>query len=81
MKLPREELRMKKVRIIKRTYPDKQIYYVIQQKHWLLWWLWVDASLNALDYAGCSDQFVSLDLAKTNLCYFDGSKTVDEVIG
>ena len=36
--------------------------------------------LNSFDGADCRDYFYSLEEAKRNLCYFDGSKAKDEVI-
>lgn len=69
-----------RARIIKRIGPDKSIQYVIQQKHFLLRWLWVDAWLNSLAGAYCEDTFSTLEEAQKNLCYFDGTKTVDIVI-
>lgn len=70
----------KKVRIIERTCVDGRIEYVIQQKHFLLKWLWVDAWINSLCGAACKDYFNSLAEAKKNLCYFDGSKSIERVL-
>lgn len=67
-----------KARIVERTYPDGTIRYVIQQKHFLFRWIWVDAWMNSGAY--CTDEFDTLDAAKKHLCYFDGSKVVDKVI-
>lgn len=67
----------KKVRIIKRTYPDKRISFVIQVKDGLFFWMWIDASLR---YEYDQDEFSSLKKAKKNLCYFDGSKCTEEII-
>ena len=69
------------IRIVKRTYVDKQVQYVIQQKHWIFKWWWVDAACNSSDIVNCIDSFGTLEEAKKNLCYFDGSKYKDEVIG
>lgn len=69
-----------KVRIIKRTLVDKRITFVIQQKHFILKWLWVDAWTNNPSGAACVDSFGSLDEAVSNLCYFDGSSCHDEVV-
>ena len=71
---------MKKVRIVKETGVDGRIQYVIQQKHWLFRWYWVDASINSIDYVYCDDYFDTLEEAKENLCYFDGSKGKSEVV-
>lgn len=61
---------MKKARIIERTAPDGNKKYVIQQKHFLFRWWWVDAWLNF--------PFRSLEEAEKNLCWFDGTPWVDK---
>ena len=66
-----------KVRIIERKNPDGTINFVIQQKHFLFWWWWVDAWINSPCAAYCTDYFSSLEEAKKNLCYFDGSKCIE----
>jgi len=68
------------IRIVKRIYPDGNIKYVIQQRHFLFRWIWVDAWINSLSGAACKDTFNSLEEAKKHLCYFDDSKPIDEVI-
>ena len=68
----------KKVRIVKRIHSDKSIEYVIQQKHFLFFWWWVDAWMN--DDVSTEDSFDTLEEAENNLCYFNGSKMVEEVI-
>lgn len=67
-----------KCRIIKRTGVDKSIVYVIQQK--VFFFGWRDAWLNSLCGASCRDSFSTLEEAKRNLCYFDNSKIIEEVI-
>jgi hypothetical protein len=69
---------MKKVRIIKRTYPDKKITYVIQQRHFIFFWWWVDAWVNK--GLSITDEFLTLEQAQQNLCYFDGTKIKEEII-
>lgn len=71
---------MKKVRIIKRTNPGGRVLFVIQQKHFLFKWWWVDAWLNSSCGAYCQDDFVSLKEAKEHLCYFDGSVCKEETV-
>lgn len=71
---------MKKCRIIKRVHVDGRIEYVIQQKHFLFPFWWVDAWLNSSDGASCKDNFQTLDEAKKHLCFFDGSKCKDTVV-
>jgi hypothetical protein len=70
----------KQVRIIKRIGVDGCYSYVIQQRHWLFPSWWVDAHANSWDFAGCQDEFLSLDRAKQYLCYFDGSMPTEEVV-
>lgn len=70
---------MKKTRIIERINVDGRKEYVIQQKHFIFRWWWVDAWINSWDGAYCVDSFSSLEEAKKNLCYFDGSKTTDKI--
>ena len=60
--------------------PDKKVKYVIQQKHFLLRWWWVDAWINSGVGAICQDSFDNLEEAEKNLCYFDGTKCKEEVI-
>lgn len=69
-----------KCRIVKKTYLDGRISFVIQQKHFLFRWLWVDAWINSSSGAACRDYFPTLEEAERNLCYFDGSKTKIEVV-
>ncbi len=69
-----------KTRIVKRTGVSGRISYVIQQKHFLFRWWWVDAWVNSMAGAACQDTFDSLEEAKKNLCYFDNSKSIDEVV-
>ncbi len=68
---------MTKARIIKRTHPSGRVEYVIQQRHWLFRWWWVDAWVGS----SCWSSFSTLDQAKLNLWMFDGSKPVDQVVG
>ena len=71
---------MKKARIIKRTLVDGRIKYIIQQRHFLFKWMWVDAWINSWCGAWCQDDFDTLEEAKKNLCYFDGSKCKEKVV-
>lgn len=70
----------KKVRIVERTYPSGEKAYVIQQKHFLFRWWWVDAWANSWLGACCNDTFLTLEDARKNLCYFDGTKSKDREI-
>lgn len=69
---------MNKARIIKREYPDGSTRYVIQQKHFLFRWWWVDAWVNC--GVETKDSFNTLEEAKNNLVWFDGSKLKETVI-
>ena len=70
---------MKKVRIVMKTFPNGNRRYVIQQKHFLFRWMWVDAWANSFS-VGVRYSFPTLEEAKQNLCYFDDTKTKIEVI-
>lgn len=69
-----------KIRIVKRTCVDGRIIYVIQQRHFLFRWWWVDVWINSGMGAYCQDCFDTIEDAKKNLCYFDGSKNNDVVV-
>ena len=67
--------------IIKNTNPEGRVTYTIQQKHFLFRWWWVDAWVNSWDGASCTnDTFNTLDEAKENLVWFNGTKHTFEVI-
>ena len=68
------------VRIIERTNPDGRVLFVIQQRHFLFRWWWVDAWINSSDGANCTDSFGSLDEAMKNLCYFDGTQYTERIV-
>ena len=70
---------MTKTRIIQRTCPSGEIKYVIQQKHFLFRWMWVDGWINSSCGANCTDSFGSLEEAQKNLWMFDGSKCTEKV--
>ena len=70
---------MKAVRILKRTFKNGNVNYVIQQRHFLFFWMWVDGWVNSI-YTDKQDSFASLEEAEKNLCYFDGTKIKDEII-
>jgi hypothetical protein len=67
-------------RIVERTNVDGVVKYVIQQKHFLIKWWWVDAWVNSMVGAACRDSFSTIEEARENICYFDGSKSVDSVV-
>ncbi len=71
---------MKTVRIVRRITPSGSVSYVIQQKHFLFRWWWVDAWINSMDGAMCQDSFNTLGEAKANLCWFDGTFYSEEVV-
>lgn len=75
-----------KARIIKRTNVDGRVEFVIQQRHFLFRWWWVDAWMNnsawTIDSFPTLEQahFPTLEQAQKHLCYFDGSKIKEEII-
>lgn len=72
-----------KTRIIERTIPypgGSRVEYVIQQKHFLFRWVWVDAWINSDLGAMCQDSFPTLEEARQNLCLFDGTPVIDKVL-
>jgi len=69
-----------KTRIVERTGVDGRVQFVIQQRHFLFRWKWVDAWINSWCGAGTQDYFGTLTEARKNLCYFDGSTCVDKVV-
>ncbi len=71
---------MVKCRIIQRTCPDGRVEHVIQQKHYLFRWWWVDAWVNSSSGPACRDSYRSLDEAIENLVDFDGSKCEETVL-
>lgn len=69
---------MKKARIIKREYPDGSTRYVIQQKHFLFRWWWVDAWVNC--GVDVTDSFGTLEEAENKLIWFDGTNVKETVL-
>lgn len=69
-----------KIRIVEQGYADGRIKYVIQQKHFLFRWLWVDAWINSSCGASCRDDFDTLEEAKKNLCYFANPKPYEQQV-
>jgi hypothetical protein len=69
-----------KARIVKRTHVDGSVCYVIQQKHFLFRWWWVDAWINSGCGTACKDHFLTLEEARKHLCYFDETQTKEEVM-
>ena len=69
-----------KARIIERTSPSGRLTYVIQQRHWLFRWWWVDASQNSFDSWSCGDTYDTLKEARQNICWFDGTKHTEKVV-
>lgn len=73
---------MKKIRIIKRTSVDGFEHWIIQKKHFF-WWFDADSSniyRFSNQYIPRTNWYKSLEEAKKNLCYFDGSRPKDEVV-
>ena len=71
---------MKNVRIIERTMLCGRKEFTIQQRHFLFFWWWVDAWMNSSAGASCRDTWDTLEEAKKNLCYFDGTKCSEVII-
>jgi hypothetical protein len=71
---------MAKARIVERTNVDGSIVFVIQQPHFLLRWIWVDAWINSFAGADCQDTYSTLEEARKNLIYFNGSRGHDRVV-
>ena len=69
-----------KTRIIERISPDGSKSYVIQQKHFLFRWMWVNAWINSSCGADCRDEWSSLKEAQENMCYFDGTESTYTVM-
>ena len=69
-----------KTRIVERTGVDGRVSYVIQQRHWLLRWWWVDAWINSMLGAACRDYFPTRAEAERHLCYFDGTAARERVV-
>jgi len=69
-----------KARIVERTHPDGTVTFVIQQRHFLFRWSWVDAWSNILCGAACQDAFPTLGEAQRHICYFDGTRIKDKVV-
>ena len=70
----------RKARIIERTGPTGHKQWVIQQRHFILRWMWVDAWVNSWMGAACQDSFYSLADATAHLPCFDGTPTIEEVV-
>jgi hypothetical protein len=68
---------MESTRIIKRTSPLGMVTYVIQQKHFLYRWRWVDAWMN--HGFETEDSFSTLEEAQRRLPLFT-KKWIDEPI-
>ena len=73
-------VRRGRAQIVERTGPDGRTVFVIQQRHFLFRWWWVDAWINAWEGTYCQDSFFTLEEAKKHLCYFDGTPTRERVI-
>lgn len=68
-----------KARIVEITRPDGQVVYQIQQKHWLLRWIWVGVGCNSWD-TYVQDTYSCLEDAKKQLCWYDGTKNKYRVL-
>jgi hypothetical protein len=68
-----------KVRIVERSFNGKT-EFVIQQRHFLFRFWWVDAWINSDSGAVCQDSFSTYKEAMENLCYFDNSKGTNKIV-
>ena len=64
------------VRIIKRTAPDGGVKYYIQRK---TLWFWSDVCKSIGEIA-LTLSFDTLDKARANLCWYDGTRYKDEIV-
>lgn len=71
---------MKKARIVERTYPDGRTRWVIQTRHWLFRSRWVDGWLDRCWLPGVTTSYSTLESARANLCWYDGTQTTERVI-
>lgn len=69
-----------KARIVERTAPDGSKKYVIQQRHWLFRRWWRDAFVRSLWGPWYNTSYQTLKEAREDLCYFDGTPSVDRVV-
>jgi len=87
--------KIQKARIIEVRCIDKSIHYIIQQPLWILFlftwgygllnkpipeWFWTYARFNMYNDSPSDDKFSTLEIAKENLCYFDGSESSYKVV-
>jgi len=63
---------MNKVRIVKREYVQHVTTYVIQKKHWIFRWWWVDGDSDCERW-GNDDTWPSLAQAEKNVWRYDGT--------
>ena len=64
-------MQAKNLRVVKRTHPSGRVEFVIQKRMymWSVTWRWADQA-----------SFRTFEEAEKNLCQFDGSSPVDEVV-
>jgi hypothetical protein len=75
-----QEVDSVRTELVNRTHPSGRVEYVIQQRHFLFKWWWVDAWINSSAGAACQYSFPTLQQAKDNLWQFDDSKPTEEVV-
>jgi len=71
--------RKAKARIVERTDPIGSVSYVIQVRHWLFKWLWVDTDYGYGSY-GRMRSYPTLDAANKWLPWYDGTRERNRVI-
>jgi len=68
-----------KARIVERTDPAGKVSYVIQIKHWLFRWLWVDVN-DDWAFPHFRPHFQTIEDAKKFLPFYDGTPQKNKVI-
>lgn len=63
-------------RVVKRTVQDGRVFYLIQQKHFLLRWVWEDVCDPT---TLCPFTYKTREAAMKDLCWHNGTTHKDEV--
>jgi hypothetical protein len=71
---------MTKVRIVERTGKDGSITYTIQHRYFLFPLWWVDACVGLWDGGYLQNTWDTLEEAKANLPFFDGTRVKQKVV-
>lgn len=78
---------MRECRIVKVTSVDGRVKYVIERRHWLFRWMWQYMAFKTNKKIGPTPfdylykgTYDTIEEAKENLCRFDGTKIIEEVV-